>query len=282
MMIIKNLTRRTGIKQLVYYVLEKERVIVHKTIPYLNIYHNVRTRNVDLIIKEFEQNEKLRVHHRKDNVLLNHAVISFSKEDTPHLNEKTIKDLIDKFIELRGERNMYIGSLHRDKDHLHVHLLYPGIELGTGLSNRISRDQFNKIKIELDLYQRLKYPELYHSLPKLNSQPDCLHKSIDKRQSIKGELQRSIKLALSTSKSKEEFIQHLSNVGYNPYYRSGQLQGVQFGAMKFRFKTLGINNAFFESFSVRRSEFLSIESIRTSRKNSQRLKIDRNRKQISL
>jgi hypothetical protein len=75
--ILKNLTRRSNIGQLVNYILKLEKD--EKAEPILK--HNLRSRSATGWTKEFESNEALRLYKRSDNIKLNHTILSFSNKD---------------------------------------------------------------------------------------------------------------------------------------------------------------------------------------------------------
>ena len=69
-MILKNLTRRSNIGQLVNYILKPEKN--EKAEPILK--HNLRSRSAIGWTKEFESNDALRLYKRSDNIKLNHTI----------------------------------------------------------------------------------------------------------------------------------------------------------------------------------------------------------------
>ncbi len=115
-------------------------------------------------IKAFKENESGRVYKRSDATAINHVILSRSGSDRQYVTESMMKDIAKKFIEIRGENNLYAGTAHYDRDHTHLHLVVCGSQLN-GKSSRISQDEFENLKVTLDAYQREKYPELSNSLP---------------------------------------------------------------------------------------------------------------------
>ncbi|MCC6816170.1 MAG: relaxase/mobilization nuclease domain-containing protein [Saprospiraceae bacterium] len=244
-MILKNLTRRSGTGQLVNYLFKNEKD--KKPEPILK--HNLRSRTTKGWTKEFEQNFGLRINIRKDNIRLHHTIISFSNKDKKHINSELLKDITKKYIELRGKDNIYLASSHRDKEHIHLHIVMSSIKYLTGESNRISRQEFKDIKLALDTYQREKYPELVNSLPnhgksksvQLNDLEKNLQNS-DRKLSQNQEVLKTVQTVFERSKSVDNFLSELKSEGYATYTRGGKIYGIEDASERhYRFKTLGID-----------------------------------------
>ncbi|MBK8954992.1 MAG: relaxase/mobilization nuclease domain-containing protein [Saprospiraceae bacterium] len=244
-MILKNLTRRSNTGQLVNYLFKQEKD--NKPKPILK--HNLRSRTTKGWTKELDKNFEFRLNKRKDNIRLHHTIISFSNKDKNHINPELLKGITKKYIELRGKDNMYIASLHWDKEHIHLHIVMSSIKYLTGESNRISRQEFKEIKLALDSYQKEKYPELVNSLPnhgkskntQLTDQEQGLL-NMDRKLSQKQELLETIQAVYDSSKSVDNFLSELKSKGYEPYYRGGRLYGLEdVSERHYRFKTLGID-----------------------------------------
>ena len=127
-MIIKNLSRRSGTGQLLNYVFKyigKEEKVGHQSEQFL-IRHNLGGRDVPSFIKAFKENESSRVHKRSNATAINHVILSWSGSDKQYVTESMMKDIAKKFIEIRGENNLYAGTAHYDRDHTHLHLVVSG------------------------------------------------------------------------------------------------------------------------------------------------------------
>jgi hypothetical protein len=242
--ILKNLTRRSNIGQLVNYILKPEKD--EKSEPILK--HNLRSRSATGWTIEFEFNESLRLYKRSDNIKLNHTILSFSNKDIEHINKDLLKDISKKFIELRGKDNVYLASSHHDKDHIHLHILTSATKYLTGESNRISKKEFHELKLGLDAYQKEKYPELIHSLSnhrklsKVQSQNISYpFKDSIRTLSQKQQISDKIEEIYGKAKSSQEFLSQLKLEGLEPYYRGGSVYGVEDQGRHYRFKTLGFD-----------------------------------------
>ncbi|MBK9220682.1 MAG: relaxase/mobilization nuclease domain-containing protein [Saprospiraceae bacterium] len=177
-----------------------------------------------------------------------HTILSFSNKDKEHISKELLRDISKKFVELRGKDNMYLASSHHDKDHNHLHIVMSGTKYMTGESNRISKKEFHELKLALDAYQKEKYPQLVHSLPEhgksLKSQLTEKEHQLQSREgklSQKQQILETVEAVYNKSKSKDDFLSQLKSEGYEPYYRGGNLYGVEDEGRNFRFKTLGFD-----------------------------------------
>lgn len=256
-MIIKSLSRKSNgtqlIKYIFRYVLDEEKIKGTKMAtlakePSFLIRHNVRSHTVEGMVREFKENEQYRLVHRRDSVKLFHAIISFSGKDTAYINDRLLKDIAKKFISERGSNNLYAGTKHEDKDHIHLHLCISGVQTN-GRSARISKQQFHHIKLELDKYQQRKYPQLIHSLPehgrakKEKTKEAILETIKQNRQTNKEKVGTLLKETYHKAASLPSFLSELTAQGHEPYYRNGKLQGVMYEGEKYRFSRLGYDEA---------------------------------------
>lgn len=237
-MLIKSISRKRNIGQLVRYIFQEEKQKSHT--PFVMKF-NLSGRDTEQWIKQLEFNASLRKMKRKDQVLIYHEVMSFNAKDTHYINRKVMQDLSKKYIELRGVENMYAICEHRDRQHAHLHIAVSGTRFLTGLSSRMSKASFDKLKKELERYQKEKYPELKHSLVYSKEKARSKDKKYI-RQSNKSEITKVLDLVFAQSKTAIEVEKILLDMGHTPYYRNGTLTGVSYrGEMKFRFNRLGYN-----------------------------------------
>lgn len=164
-MIVKNLSRKSGSGQLINYIfryiLNDEKQPVES--PFI-IRHNVRSHDIQGYIREFKENAGHRTHTRKNQVAIHHTILSWSNKDRDHLTPEKINKMARQYMSLRGLNNLYVGTIHTDRDHIHLHLAMSATEL-SGKTSRISKSEFANLKLSLDTYQRELFPELEHSLP---------------------------------------------------------------------------------------------------------------------
>lgn len=277
-MIIKSMSRRTGIKQLLTYIFKEERLDEHEGSLHfkpITIKHNVTGRNVNRFAKQFEFNENLRKIKRPDRVVVYHEVISFSIHDREHLNAKILKDISRKYIEERGKENLYVMHSHLSKQHLHIHAAVSGSQFLNGKANRMSKAQFEKMKINLEEYQKKKYPELKASIVYTNREKGKKTDKKTERQSNRNNLIEVVEKAYSNSHSVLEFETYIQNQGHKTYYRADTLAGIVYnGEMKFRFSKLGFDAEKLQKLEERENEFekqlMELEEIRNGSKEKEK------------
>lgn len=209
--------------------------------------HNIRPyRNLNDIIRQFEQNEDGRISKRKDSPTIHHTIISFGSKDNSKITDDILKDLVSEYIKLRGENLLFAVAKHEDKDHIHAHLCMSA-STTDGRSARISRKEFAEIKDKLQEYQKQKYPFLEHSLPEHGKKQKAIEKGEwksyirDERSSIKNRLFDTI--SSIRPEGTKELLEQLEAQGYVPYYRASTLTGVRHleSNLKFRFNRLGVD-----------------------------------------
>lgn len=293
-MIVKSLSRKSNTGQLVNYIFkyvfkEQEKNIGPTKSEQSKsdksrfiIRHNIRSRSVKGFIKEFKENENYRLVHRKDSVKLYHNIISFSNKDKEHINDTLLKDIAQKFIEVRGLNNMYAGTKHEDKDHIHLHITVSGTMLN-GRSSRISKQKLHSIKLSLQKYQLEKYPQLKHSLPEHGKSKRLAKEAIvqrvkTERQSDKQALIECLEKAYTDSKSEKQFLSRLVQSGHQPYFRNGAFQGIRFeGKMKYRLSGLGFDKIRLQALGqvkTNQDKTLSeLKNLRAGRNNDQKRSI---------
>ena len=242
-MILKSLSRKTNPGQLLSYLFKKEDKLIGNNQKPIVIRHNVRSKTIEKWKKEFKANEQFRLHKRKDSVKAYHTILSFSNKDKDKITEKTLRAVAKQFMQLRGKDNLFIGTAHCDKDHVHLHMVMSGTKYLTGQANRLSRAQFRELKQSLDKWQLKTFPELVHSLPRHGLNKATKEPFVDRRNgrvSQKETLLKTLEAGYNKSKSIDSFLTTLKSHGYDPYYRAGRLTGVKSeDGLKFRLGRLG-------------------------------------------
>jgi hypothetical protein len=192
------------------------------------------------------------------------------------VDDKLLKDVAKKFIEERGLNNLYAGTKHEDRDHVHLHIAISGTQLN-GRSSRISKQKLHSIKLALDKYQREKYPQLKHSLPEHGrgqrlAKEGIIERIKTERQTHKQGLIESLEKAWSDSKSQQQFIAKLKEYGHQPYFRNGVLQGVRYeGQTKYRFSNLGFDKTRLQTFGqVKQTQDKSLAELQSLRSGKAR------------
>ncbi|MBL7684264.1 MAG: relaxase/mobilization nuclease domain-containing protein [Flavipsychrobacter sp.] len=210
------------------------------------IKHNIQSNDIKGFIKEFDLCNAGRVHKRVDQTEISHHIVSFNKSDSHKVTESMLADMAKEFIRLRGENNMYVGTVHRDKSHIHLHIAMTGTQLN-GLSSRISKSEFAEVKEKLQEYQKQKYPQLSNSLPEHGKAKRELAKDINEPKIYtrrtplldKDRIKECLDRHYPTSHSVKEFLQKISIDGFEIYMRNGRPQGVVENGLKHRFSKFG-------------------------------------------
>lgn len=226
------------------YALKENNYSKNKEDATLILRHNLRSRSsITGFINEYKLNESYRLYRRKDSVTLFHNILSFAPHDKKCVTDKVLKDIAKKFVELRGENNLYLAVAHKEKAHAHLHIVVSGVQLN-GYSSRISKQQFKHIKLELDKFQKEKHPELIHSAIQhekniQKSKEEIIELVKSTRQTDKQKLLADLEQTYNKATSTEDFLNKLKAQSYEPYYRNNNLQGVILESRKYRLSRLG-------------------------------------------
>jgi Relaxase/Mobilisation nuclease domain len=193
-----------------------------------------------------------------------HTVISFHDKDREYINKGMLKDIAKEYMKQKGEDIMYIATAHYDQEHIHIHIAESGTKYMTGVANRMSKDDFTKLKAAMATYQKEKYPELVHSTPTHGTK----EKMVDTRATQKATLSTLLNDGYRQAKSQKEFLTYLQSKGHTPYYRGGVLTGIKYdGERKFRLSKLGYDKEKLEVLSMREDEhkeLLALHELRES------------------
>lgn len=273
------------------HLMSKPFAVTDRSKPII-LTHNLRNRSIEGYIKEFERNEKNRMNSRKNSVKAYHTILSFGAKDKQHITEAMLKDITKQYISIRGPTSIFLGAVHQDKEHVHIHLIQSGTQLHTGLSNRISREEFKELKRTLQEYQKDKYPELFHSLVEhqqsrtSKSRTRSGTKNISNERSISHkELSEVIQVALTNSASKSEFMTYIQSKGHEVYLRDGRVQGIKYnGDEKFRLSRFGISEKDLDNLersAHEKKDLKDIKDIRNSQKERSRI-TDKDKKSAAI
>jgi hypothetical protein len=117
---------------------------------------------------EFERNARLLRSHQKGNVLY-HEILSFSSEYLSHGGsrgslEKRITQIGEEYLALRAKDQMAYGVIHRDTDHLHLHLLISANAVEQSKRQWLTKAEFALVQKELEAYVMREHPELGQTL----------------------------------------------------------------------------------------------------------------------
>lgn len=245
-MIFKTLPRHSPTyASLISYILKEGKGMDDK--PEV-ITHNLRSTTVPGWTKEFALNETFRKQSRSDQVHMYHDILSFSSnEDTTKITKEMLHDIATRYIQLRGYDGMYLGAVHREKGHIHIHFCTSGVKFRTGQAFRLSHEQMRTLKTELQQYHQRKYPELTESICRhgagnryvSNQKWHTVEKK--ERQEVKDILTARVQECFNKATSQKEFMSQLNDMGISMYERNGKPTGITYRETKFRFSRLGID-----------------------------------------
>ena len=230
-MIIKSLSRKkASFKQLYHYI--------NKQADKTSIFtHNLR-QNED-IIKQFQDNQKLVVARKKGNCLY-HEVLSFSNKEQ-NITLEEIKDLAEKWLELRADKNLAYGAVHYHKTNKHVHLMISANELLQRHNLRLTKEHFKEAKIKLEEFQRVRYPHLQLSLcqelkdKKQNPLKDKEYQRYKRTEAVSDK--DKLKSIIYQATQEKDFERYLKAHNIEIYKR-GKNNGIIYQDKKYRFNTL--------------------------------------------
>jgi hypothetical protein len=245
--------KRDSFQKILEYMMNDNDRLFDSERSTFTITYNLKGKTINEWVQQFKENELLRVRRRKDSVRLTHEILSWHRDDAQHITLTKMEDMAREYIRQRNPKGMYIAVPHFDKEHYHLHLLASGVEYKTGKSLRLSKIDLQKLKKEIQNYQRVKFPELSHSIvgygkqsqPRL-SEKEYQFKLRTGRQTDKEQVLATLKTCYKKANSKETFFELLHESDLKTYERTGQTTGVVFNGQKFRFNRLGFTEERFE------------------------------------
>jgi len=240
-MIIKSLSRATKSFEALYKYLTRDDDALLNT---HNLYSNPYQK--EELIKEFLDNAKHLKRARGKNYLY-HEIISLNKNNLSlEEQQKILTDLVSKYLSLRASQHLAFTALHKDKEHVHIHLMISSNEMMGQKRVRLSKKDFSNIQKELEQYVNSAYPQLGNtkhyqkgkSLEKSkNAQQEREQRTI--KPSKKERVQALLKELFEMSESKDSFKNHMETLGFE-FYTRGSTVAVIFEGKKYRLKTLGL------------------------------------------
>ncbi len=249
-MIIKTISAKAtnAPKNLVYYLLryslKDNQPKKDKAFASIVYQHNLRSHELAGYLEEFKRNESFRIYKRKNAAILFHNIISFSPSNKNDIDQTILRNITKQFIQLRGENNLYLSVAHKEKEHIHLHVVNSGIQLN-GRSSRVSKQQFASIKLGLEKYVMEKYPMLSpsfiaHEKNSIIQQQNTITKRVKTRTTTKHILKELVANTYTKAISADNFKSLLTAPNREIYYRDGRIQGVIENGIKYRLSRLGI------------------------------------------
>ncbi|MBF0231529.1 MAG: relaxase/mobilization nuclease domain-containing protein [Desulfamplus sp.] len=245
------------------------------------IAHNLRSDPKDLIgiILEFEENHTFAQPRKNGGVVVYHEIISFHPDDTAVITPELLRVICRKYLSHRAKDALAFCNVHRDQDHIHVHILISGNKIRSSKQHWLTRQEFQNIQIEMESFQKQQFPELQHSFcfqaeqahkRKLNKQQleqelgirlskaveqernyrlsrklqreKSVAESRNRKASVKDQLREQVLETLQSASSKLEFQIVLQQKGIGELYERGHDSDgiISASGKKYRFKTLGV------------------------------------------
>ncbi len=124
---------------------------------------------IDNMFRQYNSNnEKRLVPHKRAN-LAYHEIVSFHQKDSRKLSREALLDIARTYAKKRSPNSLVVATMHRDREHLHIHMIVSAVELG-GRVKRLSRSEFRELKESMERYQdqklNLEHSKVDHSKKK--------------------------------------------------------------------------------------------------------------------
>lgn len=250
------------------------------------LYRNINGHDRDGAVNSFQKNDKYREDNArkkkvKNSVVCYHDIISFHHRDKPNLTDDKLRDLTEKYIELRCPNAVVYSKAHVHNKNIHVHLLISGSEYKSHTLTRLSDAKWKSVRKEIERYQKEQYPELRYSLvygrlgeKKRKGKAKGLEaeKMLRKRQPDKildkDLMKNAVKDFFKVARSEKHFIELMEGHGVEIYQRKiggkEQPYGVLCNGRKMRFSTIGLDKKMMgelESRTLKEGEYKDNDSI---------------------
>lgn len=268
-MILKSLSRTTpSYGQLIDYIFSDRSAIKdEKGNPFM-IRHNISGNTFDDYVQAYTDNEKLRIHHRKGQVMLYHTILSWHHTNTKQLNLEVLENLGKKYFELRGINGMYLAGVHGDKEHIHMHVIQSPLEIYSSKVMRQSKAEHLDMKRKLQEYEQTTYnlseSRVNHGSGKaIISDREYQIENRTGRISRKHEVSNILADCFEHSYSKNDFYERVTNAGLTIYERGNKAYGIEDDKFNMRFKTLGFDDEKMSELDKREEREAEMTSIRT-------------------
>lgn len=257
-MIIKSIGCKTfRFKQLLEYFNKTP-----KTASYQKpIFHNLTTRTHHLGRLEAELvSNAQHIKRNKNTVVLFHDILSLHPKDGETATPQMLENLAYEYLSLRAKDALAYGRIETGKNgNLHCHLLIAGNITGSSKKLTLSKQEFDRVKRQLEQIQKTQYPELSHSIIFNQPRRTTIKKTIaeserEKRHRNEGrpapatrkeQVRSIIQNCLTYATSEPDFIAKLELSGFRFYERGRKTAGVedQRDQKRYRVSTLGLDPA---------------------------------------
>lgn len=252
----------------------------------LSIFHNLTSYEIEDIVNEFIENDKLR-KFRKNGIALNEYILSWHPKDTPKITPEIIRDMTEKFLDFRQEKGIAFGKIHYSDQHKHCHVYISANQIGSSKSTSQRKAPFEKLKYDLELYSLRRYPEIKHSFVKIKKRErerllerekpltekelqmkKRLGKKPTKKQLLKDQLQELLEKAQTIT----QFYELTEAQGLELYTYKNHINGFYCKEhnLKIRFSSLGFSKEKIQEILKERERRLEILNKNQAEKETQR------------
>jgi hypothetical protein len=249
-MIIKSMSRKTAsFSQLVNY-LNKGRIAN----DFYAFRHNIYSHKPYYIVKEYQENYR-NLKRQKNSNALYHEIISLKYQNNLTVEEQRemLKDLLERYVQVRANNNMVYGVIHEQRNQIHCHLVISSNEVASERNKRLSRKEFAEVKSGLWDYASVKYPKLEierNASRKARAKTKVVDNEVQfKKRTGKKSGRELVKERLETiflrSKNPQEFVRILREEKIQIYQR-GKVFGFldEVTGRKYRLRTLELEREF--------------------------------------
>lgn len=208
----------------------------------------IRGITIPEMVRFFLENEKYRKVTRKDSIRIKEFYISFDPRDSDVLTKETLMDIARHFMHQFDPLTPAVAVPHFDKEHVHIHIIFAGIQYKTGKSNDKNNREFDNFKKAIERYQIRKYPEIKYSIVQTKERAkECVVEN-DREYRVKKRtgtskkliLRKEVEQAISKSKNLNQLKENLRERSMEYYHNSESRHGIIFQGKKYRFSKLNI------------------------------------------
>jgi len=248
-MIIKSMSRKEPtFRQLLDYINRDQAAIAEHSIS-----HNLLSHSDDEIAAEFEDNAS-HLKARANGNALYHEVISLPFHDELDFDAqaKILIDLAGNYLSQRAPDQLGYGRVHRDKKHIHLHLVISANALHSPTRAWLTKAQLAQIQRDIERYKLKRYPELglreiYAASKTEQRRRDREHQAEQRTglPSTRKAVAAQLDLIFAKARSLSELATMIQDAGF-ALYKRGQSQSIEHieTGTKYRLKTLGLETAF--------------------------------------